>query len=71
MSRDFETFPILPEAYWYKGPKSSFHTPGLDAAVLSHLGAGKNIAPRETKGSVSFSANIADIAIACSILNQM
>ena len=66
---DFELFLILPEAYQYKRPKSSFHTPGLGAQfiyklLLSHLGGRK----KELAGTISFSANIADVRIPFQII---
>ena len=36
---------------------------GCIKLLLSHLGAGEKSSPQETKGSVSFSANIADMRI--------
>ena len=73
LPHDFEPFLIFPEAYQYKGPKPSFHIPGLDALflyrlLLSHLGAGEKSSPQETKGSISFIANIADMRIPFQII---
>ena len=61
-------FADCPLIHCDKGPKTSFHTPGLDAPflyklLLHILGAGEKSSPQEPKGSINYSANIADMHI--------
>ena len=74
LPHNFEPFLILLEAYRYKGPKLSFifqdWTQHLLISCFFHIlggggggGAGEKSSSQETKGSVSFSTNIADMRI--------
>ena len=64
--REFEPFPIHLEVYQYKGPRvpnGTGRTNPLIAASFTSWGAGEKSSPQESKGSVGFSANIADMRI--------